>query len=151
MKTQDFTTTLLVNQTPAEVFAAINNVQDWWSEDFSGASKKLQDEFEVHFWDVHFSRQKITSFIDNQKVVWLVTDCHLAYLQNKTEWNGTEVIFEISRQGGQTQLRFTHKGLVPAIECYNDCSRGWTHYLNDSLLSLITTGKGQPTEKTAVK
>src|SRR5690606_18703433 len=40
---------------------------------------------------------------------------------------------------------FTHRGLVPAYECYKICHDAWTHYIQGSLKELITTGKGKPT------
>ena len=79
-----------------------------------------------------------------RKVVWHTADSHLNFVKDKTEWNGTEIVFEITRKEDKTELRFTHVGLVPAFECYGDCSGAWGFYINDSLRSLITTGKGQP-------
>ena len=38
-------------------------------------------------------------------------------------------------------------GLVPAIQCYGDCSDAWGFYINESLRSLITTGKGHSSEQ----
>jgi hypothetical protein len=144
MQTLDYTTAMLVDQTPAEVFSAINNVHGWWSTDFKGKSEKLGDEFEVRFDDVHYSRHKLTEVVPNEKVVWLITDSYLNFLENKTEWNGTTNVFEISRLGDKTQIVFTHSGLTPQFECFKDCSAGWNYFLQGSLFPFITTGTGQP-------
>jgi len=147
MKKKDFTTTFSVDQSPEEVFDAINNVRGWWSEEIDGSTDKLGAEFKFHHKDLHRSTQKITEFVPGKKVVWHVSEARLNFVKNKTEWNGTEVVFEITRKDGKTELRFTHVGLVPAFECYGDCSGAWGCYINNSLRDLVTTGKGQPALK----
>jgi ketosteroid isomerase-like protein/uncharacterized protein YndB with AHSA1/START domain len=149
MDNQNFTTTLMVDQSPKQVFNAITNVRGWWSEEIEGNTEKLNDEFTYHYQDVHRCKMKLIEVVPDKKVVWLVLDNYFSFTKDESEWKNTKVVFEISKKGNQTQLVFTHEGLVPAYECYNACVSGWTQYIQRSLLSLITTGKGQPntTEK----
>jgi hypothetical protein len=147
MKTKNFTTTLLLDQSPEEVFDAVNNVRGWWSEEIEGRTDQLGAEFKFHYKDLHFSTHRITEWVPGKKVVWQIPDSHLSFVENKQEWNGTQVVFEISRKGAKTELRFTHVGLVPAIACYGECSGAWGFYINESLRDLIMTGKGQPERK----
>jgi uncharacterized protein YndB with AHSA1/START domain len=143
MANKDFTTTLLVEQTPNEVFKAINHVADWWQGEIKGKANKLNDEFTYRMEEFHFSKQKVVEFVPDKKVVWLVTDSKLNFISDKSEWTGTKIVFEIAEKNKKTQLRFTHVGLAPAVECYDDCSNGWSQLIKQSLFSLITTGKGK--------
>jgi hypothetical protein len=147
MTNKDFTTSFTVDQSPEEVFAAVNNVRAWWSGEIDGPTDRLGAEFTYRYKDVHRSTQKITEFIPGKKVVWSIDDAQLNFVKDKTEWNGTKVTFEIARKDNKTELRFTHVGLVPTFECYGGCSGAWGFYVNDSLRKLITTGKGEPNTK----
>jgi hypothetical protein len=142
-----FSTHLLVDQTPKEVFNAINNIRGWWSEEINGNTDKLNDEFDYRYKDVHRCKMKLIEVIPDQKVVWLVMENYFSFTQDKSEWTGTKIVFEISRNGNQTQLQFTHLGLVPEYECYSVCFDAWTNYIKNSLHNLIVTGKGHPNPK----
>jgi hypothetical protein len=147
MDTQSFTTSFTVDQSSKEVFDAINNVRGWWSGEIEGRTDALGAEFTYSYKDVHRSTQKITEFVPGKKVVWHISEAQLNFVEDKDEWNGTEIVFEISRKKGKTEVRFTHVGLVPAFECYGGCSGAWGFYVDDSLRTFITTGKGQPNQK----
>lgn len=142
---ENYTTTFTVDQSPEEVFDAINNVRGWWSEDIEGDTDKL-GAFEYHYEDIHRTTIKITDLVPGRKVVWHNIDGYLSFIEDKGEWNGTDIVFEITRKGDKTEVRFTHVGLVPHIECYSVCRDAWGTYINGSLRDLITTGKGKPNQ-----
>ena len=144
MKTSDFSTVILVNRAPEEAFNAINNVRGWWSEEIEGDTDKVNDEFSYHYEDVHHFRMKLVEVVPDKKVVWHVLDNYFKFTKDKSEWKDTKIIFEISEKDNQTQIHFTHLGLVPEYECYDICKNAWTQYIQTSLFNLITTGKGQP-------
>jgi uncharacterized protein YndB with AHSA1/START domain len=147
MSDKSFTTSFIVSQSSQQVFAAITNPRAWWGEGITGETVKLGGEFVYRHGSIHLSTQKITELVPNKKVVWKITQSQLSFAFHKSEWTGTEVIFEIAKKGDKTELKVTHAGLVPQFECFEACSGGWNFYLGDSLKSLIETGKGEPDSK----
>ncbi len=144
MKNHSFTAAFSVDQTSDEAFNAINNVRGWWSGEIEGDTDKLGVEFTYRYKDIHRSKQKITEFIPGKRVVWHVLESQLSFVRDKSEWNDTDIVFEISETEGKTEVRFTHVGLVPQYECFGSCSNAWGTLVNGNLRKLITTGKVQP-------
>lgn len=147
MQNQNYTISFVIDKTPNQVFNAIKNVRGWWSEDLEGNSEKLNDEFSYRHGDFHYSKHKIIEIVQDQKIVWLTLDSKLTFVEKQNEWNGTKLIFEISELEDKTKLVITHLGLVPDFECFDACSQGWTYYLKNSLLPLITIGNGNPDKR----
>jgi len=140
----DFTATILVSQTPQEALDAITNVRGWWSEEIEGSTDKLNETFTYRYEDMHRCQMKLIELVPGKKAVWLVTENYFSFTQDKAEWTGTKIVFDIEKKGSKTQIRFTHMGLVPQFECFDICANAWSQYIRQSLYDLITTGKGQP-------
>ena len=79
---------------------------------------------------MHYSKQKLIELIPDKRIVWLVTESKLTFLQDTNEWANTKIRFDITSDGAATTVTFTHEGLVPQIECYGGCSGAWTKYLD---------------------
>ena len=140
---KDFHRTITVNASPKEAIKKISQVNSWWAKNFTGSAEKLDDKFTVRFGET-FVDFLISEVIPDKKVVWKVTDCNLHWIKAKKEWTNTEVVFEISTENHKTRIDFTHLGLVPGVECYDDCEEGWTGHLTKSLVNFINQGKGMP-------
>ena len=144
MSNQSYSTSFTVDKSPDEVFKAVNNARGWWSGEITGETDRVGAEFAYRVPNVHFSRQKITELVPGKKIVWHVLDADISFIKNTGEWKDTDIVFDIVRKGNKTELCFTHMGLVPAFECYKDCSNGWSLLVNGNLRKLIMTGELQP-------
>lgn len=144
MDNQNFTTTITVDQTPAEVFKAINDPKAWWSDVIEGNTDQLNEEWTYHHGDNHRTKLKVVELIPGEKVVWLVEENYFKTFKDQSEWVGNQITFDIARVEGKTHLTFTQAGLTPADECYDACQYAWTGFIQKSLFSLITTGKALP-------
>ena len=135
-----------VDATPEAAFAAINNPRGWWSADITGDTAAVGDEFTYVYGDIHRSTQRVTELVPGKRVVWHVVEGYLNFTEDPAEWTGTDVVFDIAQRGDTTQVRLTHVGLDPDIECFDACSKGWDYFAGESLPALITTGAGKANE-----
>ena len=136
MTTADFNIRFSVDQTPKEVFNAVNNVRGWWTE-IEGSSQKLNDVFTIRFGQI-FITHKIVEFVPDQKVVWHVT------ASNVDEWKNTRICFEILRKNNSTEMNFTHVGMLPGLKEYEGVEKGWNKFINENLFKLITKNSRIP-------
>jgi len=143
MTTHDYTCSIQASVSTAEAYDKIARVSEWWAKNFKGSARNLGDTFTVRFGET-FVDFKISDAIPNRRIVWHVANCHLPWLKDKTEWNGTEAIWEISANNGMTTIKFTHHGLTPDVECFSACEKGWNGHIQNSLLKLLMEGKGFP-------
>lgn len=124
------------SKSPKEIFELLLNIEKWWSgvyeETIIGNSKKINDEFSFSAGGgMHFTKQKMIDLIPNKKIIWQVIDSNLVFLNNPKEWESTKLIFDILETENGTRVIFTHEGLTPQIECYDQCTNAWAQYLNN--------------------
>jgi hypothetical protein len=143
MKDQSYSISIEVAGSPDDVFSCINDVPGWFKDKgFAGSCTELNDQFIFRYGDgahFHYSRQRLIEVIPGRKIVWLVTNSMINWIENnKEEWTNTKIIFEIASKEDKTVLHFTHDGLVPGLECYSECKQGWNMIINDWLYNFIT-------------
>ena len=127
----------------AKAFDGICHVSGWWAKHLEGATQKLGSAFTVRFGETFVSFE-VTDYQPNAKIVWTVTDSYLHWQEDKTEWTGTKVLWKLTSKGNSTDIAFTHLGLRPEVECYENCIQGWDQHVLGSLAKLLTKGKGSP-------
>lgn len=143
MINENFQLSITATVSAQESFKKINQVDKWWAKKVKGKSGQLNDKFTVDFGSTWVDFQ-ISELVPNKKITWHVIDCNLQWIDDKKEWNGNDVAFEITEKNGTTQIDFTHIGLVPTAECYEDCKVGWTGHVTESLVQFLNTGTGMP-------
>ncbi len=141
MNNQDFTASFHVSEAPQVVFDKIMNVRGWWSGLYG---EEIQDEPDGGFSfragsGAHYSRQKPVEMVPGKKIVWLVTDSKLTFANDPEEWTGTKIGFELTPEGTGTKIIFTHAGLVPELDCFDQCTAGWSRYLHERFLPLFNS------------
>ncbi|MFN8414727.1 MAG: SRPBCC domain-containing protein [Cytophagaceae bacterium] len=147
MENKSFTSTIIVSKSPADVFKSIQNFRGWWSEEIEGKTDSLNEVFFYHYKDIHLCKMKLVEATPNQKVVYKVVENEFNFVEDKTEWVNTLLVFDILSENGKTKVVFTHEGLVPEYACYEVCNDAWTGYIQNSLKSYIETGIGTPNPK----
>jgi hypothetical protein len=77
---------------------------------------------------------------------WTVNECSFL-----PDWVGTRPTFTITPvDRDASELQFRHHGLTPELDCIEQCTRGWDHFL-ESLREYVEVGRGMPRGSSADK
>jgi hypothetical protein len=142
----DFTSRLVLEADAQRIYAGLTeSIDQWWTELFEGSSQEPGQIFSISFGPLVRKTMMVETLVPREKVAWLVVDSliDLPELSNREEWTGTRILWEISRNAGNTVLQLKHHGLTPEIECYQLCTSGWQTFLQ-SFEQYISTGVGTP-------
>ena len=133
---------------PRRSFRAITDVRGWWSGEIDGTTDAAGRG--VH---VPVPGRPLLPAEDHRagpgedRGLACRGRAILNFVEDPDEWTGTDIRFDISPRDGGTEVRFTHVGLDPDVQCFDGCSSAWTFYINGSLRDLITTGTGEPNDR----
>jgi uncharacterized protein YndB with AHSA1/START domain len=113
----------------------IDGLSRWWTTDTKGESK---DSGAIHFQfgDRGFFDMNVLELDPDRRVLWRVVG-------GPQEWIGTEISFELRREGDFTILLFKHEGWKEPVEFMHHCSTKWAVFLL-SLKAFVETGAGAP-------
>jgi len=142
-----YTREIIVSTIPKEIFKALTTgFNKWWTTGCNFVSKsgdKITFKFGASYWVM-----LAINLIPEKLVELECIEAHHVHdgLPSSilNEWKGSKLIWNIHRQDDKTKIVFTHKGLVPSLECYDICKQGWDYFFVNSLKQYLDTGKGSP-------
>lgn len=137
-----YTKNLTIRTSDRDVFrslATLRGLRGWWTPLVTGSAQRGGAlRFKFKGLDEHID-MRVEESIAPTRVAW-TCKVHTSL----PEWSGTRIEFDIEAlDDDRCRLRLRHVGLVPALECYADCSLGWDHFLK-SIALYAETGKGLP-------
>lgn len=147
MKEQYYQSSFTANVSPREALEKITRVSEWWGTHFEGKSQELNDVFTVRFpggdsgGDMY--RAKVAEILP-EKIIWEFIDTYQGWVKNPTEWVGTKILWEVIPQKDGVEVKMTHVGLAPELECFGECTKAWNYLMQESLSQFLNEGKGRP-------
>ena len=121
-----------------DAVATLDGVRGWWTAVVSDSADK-HGVIELGFEGLD---EKIAMRVDESEAPKLVRWTCLQH-SSLPEWSETEIEFVLSPRGEQRDLVIRHRGLTPALDCYDHCEAGWDYFAN-SIAQLVETGHGTP-------
>ncbi len=127
-----------INASPETIYTALTTDEGltrWWTDDVSGAGGVGSTiQFRFNGGGPDFT---VTELVPNRTVRWRHSGAVPA------GWVGTEILFQLQAEGGQTFVRFSHSHWQEAGDFMAHCSTKWAVFLL-SLKDAIETGHGKP-------
>ncbi len=131
---------VVVSAPPDHVYEAVATpagISEWWTRDGVRGESKKGSRLEFFFGQPEPAAvMEITGLRTDEQVSW-------SCVGGADEWIGTALTFELTRQGDETVVLFTHAGWQNPSEFMAHCSARWAYFLL-SLKRYLETGKGTP-------
>lgn len=124
--------------TAENVYAALTTqrgLSGWWTNQVNGEGA-AGDTVHFQFGEHGFFDMKVLEAEPGRRVLWQVVD-------GPQEWIGTEVSWDLRREGDYTIVLLKHLGWKEPVEFMHHCSTKWAVFLL-SLKALVETGEGRP-------
>ncbi|SRR5579871_2426771 len=123
-----------------EALATVKGVAGWWTQETTGSSEK-GGTIGVRFLtpagkEIGGMQMEVVALDPDKKVQWRIKE-------GPKEWIGTDVVFDLRREGDTTIVLFGHKNWKEPVEFMAHCSMKWATFLL-SLRELVEKGKGRP-------
>ena len=118
-----------------ELLTTNSGLSKWWTNDVSGAGG-LGSVIEFRF-NGGGPDFMVSKLVPNEVVRWKHTG------SMPEAWMGTEIVFQLRQENGQTFVRFTHANWKEPTNFMGHCSTKWAVFLL-SLKDVLETGKGKP-------
>jgi uncharacterized protein YndB with AHSA1/START domain len=120
-----------------EAVATTQGISEWWTRDGVRGDSGEGSKVEFFFGQPEPAAvMEITRLDPDGQVSW---NC----VEGADEWVGTTLTFDLTPQGDETVVLFTHADWRDPSEFMAHCSARWAYFLL-SLKSLLETGKGTP-------
>lgn len=132
-----------IKSSPKQVYNALSTIKglsNWWTDKVEG-DEKPGGRITFRFFtqsgtEIGMMIMEVKELNPEKSVKWQCVD-------GPAEWIGTDVIFDLSQQDGQTIIIFGHRNWKEEVEFMAHCSMKWAVFLL-SLREYVETGKGKP-------
>jgi uncharacterized protein YndB with AHSA1/START domain len=126
-----------IKTTPARLYEAITTqkgLAGWWTSQVKAEpATGVVNEFYFEDTALKFRVDKLESA---RHVAW-------SSVQVPPDWEGTQVLFDITPQDDSVNLRFSHTGFASYGGSFGVTSYSWAQYMR-SIKLLLETGEGEP-------
>lgn len=138
----DYSATITTSASPERAAQAIaGDLEQWWSTRIERSASGFTTRFNNSHATFAFDAQDTT-----HHRVWTCTDAHMIMedVEDAAEWVGTQLMWDIAQTETGSTVTLTHKGLTPALPCFDICRRGWEHFFEISLRDHLNGATAQP-------
>jgi hypothetical protein len=139
---QNYNKIIMIQSSCDKIYQALttqSGLAGWWTPLVKGSCS----EGEILHFEFEGLNEYIDMRIDTLRFSELVEWTCLTHT-SLPEWSNTKIRFQLTdKSKSSCELHFQHQGLIPSLQCFEDCKKGWDYFLA-SIVSYCETDRGTP-------